>query len=99
VPNVDQFIADLKDAVADARFKPSGKGSLVTIYGKSPPFLLIPFLTWGRAHTLLAHLADFAISRPGKLERRWPRTRRPRGRSLCGHNVQGIVFVGYNDVV
>ncbi|KAI9062826.1 PLP-dependent transferase [Trametes sanguinea] len=33
VPVVDQFIADLKDSVRDAQITPSGKGTMVTLYG------------------------------------------------------------------
>lgn len=33
VPVVDQFIADLKDAVQEAALKPEGKGMMVTVYG------------------------------------------------------------------
>ncbi|KZT10847.1 PLP-dependent transferase [Laetiporus sulphureus 93-53] len=33
VPIVDQFIADLKDAVRDAKLEPSGKGTMVVLYG------------------------------------------------------------------
>ena len=35
VPLVDQFIADLKDSVKDAKIAPSGKGSMVAVYGMS----------------------------------------------------------------
>ncbi|KAI0358513.1 PLP-dependent transferase [Trametes cingulata] len=33
VPVVDNFIADLKDAVRDAKLAPSGKGTMVMLYG------------------------------------------------------------------
>jgi len=33
LPLVDQFIADLKDSVKEARIAPSGKGSMVAVYG------------------------------------------------------------------
>ncbi|OCH93737.1 PLP-dependent transferase [Obba rivulosa] len=33
VPKVDEFVADLKDAVREARLAPSGKGTMVTLYG------------------------------------------------------------------
>ncbi|OSD06936.1 PLP-dependent transferase [Trametes coccinea BRFM310] len=33
VPVVDQFIADLKDSVREAQITPSGKGTMVTLYG------------------------------------------------------------------
>ncbi|KAI0335162.1 PLP-dependent transferase [Cubamyces sp. BRFM 1775] len=33
VPVVDQFIADLKDAVRDAKLAPSGQGTMVMLYG------------------------------------------------------------------
>lgn len=33
VPNADQFIADLKDAVEEAKTSPGGKGTMVAIYG------------------------------------------------------------------
>lgn len=47
---VDTFLADLKDAVKDAKVAPSGKGSMVAVYGKSDsiiaPFLYIPSIPW-----------------------------------------------------
>jgi sphinganine-1-phosphate aldolase len=30
---VDQFLADLKDAVKEAKIAPSGKGTMVSLYG------------------------------------------------------------------
>ncbi|KAF9526574.1 pyridoxal phosphate-dependent transferase [Crepidotus variabilis] len=33
VPLVDQFIADLKDSVREAKLTPSGKGTMVAVYG------------------------------------------------------------------
>jgi len=33
VNTVDQFLADLKDAVQDAKLKPSGEGTMVAVYG------------------------------------------------------------------
>lgn len=30
---VDQFIADLKDCVREAKMAPSGKGTMVSVYG------------------------------------------------------------------
>jgi len=33
VPLVDQFIADLKDSVREAKVAPSGKGAMVAVYG------------------------------------------------------------------
>ncbi|KZT71772.1 PLP-dependent transferase [Daedalea quercina L-15889] len=33
VPVVDQFVADLKDAVREAQLAPSGKGTMVVLYG------------------------------------------------------------------
>jgi len=41
---VDQFIADLKDSVREAKLSPSGSGSMVTVYGE---------------HTFLASLSFF----------------------------------------
>ncbi|THH29265.1 hypothetical protein EUX98_g4921 [Antrodiella citrinella] len=32
-PNVDTFIADLKDSIRDAKQNPSGKGTMVSLYG------------------------------------------------------------------
>ena len=34
VPVVDQFIADLKDAVKEAQLEPGGKGTMVMLYGE-----------------------------------------------------------------
>ena len=36
VPAVDAFIADLKDAVQEAKLAPSGKGTMVALYGTFP---------------------------------------------------------------
>lgn len=36
--HVDELIADLKDAVREAKLKPSGTGTMVTLYGMSCPF-------------------------------------------------------------
>jgi sphinganine-1-phosphate aldolase len=33
---VDQFLADLKDAVREAKISPSGKGTMVVLYGTYP---------------------------------------------------------------
>ncbi|KAH6906411.1 sphinganine-1-phosphate aldolase [Coprinopsis sp. MPI-PUGE-AT-0042] len=33
LPNVDQFIADLKDAIQEAKVAPNGKGTMVALYG------------------------------------------------------------------
>jgi sphinganine-1-phosphate aldolase len=33
VPIVDTFIADLKDSVKEAKMTPSGKGTMVSVYG------------------------------------------------------------------
>jgi sphinganine-1-phosphate aldolase len=33
VPVVDRFIADLKDSVHEARANPTGKGTMVAVYG------------------------------------------------------------------
>ncbi len=33
VPAVDQFIADLKDSVKEAKIAPSGNGTMVSLYG------------------------------------------------------------------
>ena len=38
VPVVDNFIADLKDAISEAKLAPSGKGTMVMLYGA---FLLL----------------------------------------------------------
>jgi sphinganine-1-phosphate aldolase len=36
---VEQFIADLKDSVMEAKVAPSGKGSMVVVYGMMITFL------------------------------------------------------------
>ena len=33
VPIVDAFLEDLKDAIREAKLNPSGKGTMVTLYG------------------------------------------------------------------
>lgn len=35
LPVVDAFIADLKDAVREAKVSPSGSGTMVAVYGMS----------------------------------------------------------------
>jgi hypothetical protein len=37
VPMVDTFIADLQSSVEEAMANPSGKGTMVSIYGPLPP--------------------------------------------------------------
>jgi len=45
LPLVDQFIADLKDSVREAKVAPSGKGSMVAVYGTFfCPFLFLLLL-------------------------------------------------------
>jgi sphinganine-1-phosphate aldolase len=44
VPVVDRFIADLKDSVHEARASPSGKGTMVALYGTHAPIF------WGCFH-------------------------------------------------
>jgi hypothetical protein len=36
IPMVDNFIADLKDAVEEAKSRPTGKGTMVSLYGTIP---------------------------------------------------------------
>lgn len=43
VPLVDNFIADLKDAVAEAKAAPIGTGTMVSVYGALSLFLDISF--------------------------------------------------------
>ena len=38
VPNQDVFIEDLKDSVREAGVSPSGKGTMVAVYGEQPFF-------------------------------------------------------------
>jgi hypothetical protein len=38
---VDQFIADLKDSVESVRGQPTGKGTMVTLYGSSSAYAQI----------------------------------------------------------
>lgn len=43
---VDQFIADLKDCVQEAKAKPSEDGHMVTVYGmRAIPCIVTPSLT------------------------------------------------------
>lgn len=37
IPVVDSLIADLKDAVSEAKLAPAGTGTMVMLYGASPP--------------------------------------------------------------
>lgn len=41
MPVVDNFIADLKDAVQEAKLAPDGQGTMVMLYGACP--VPIPF--------------------------------------------------------
>ena len=46
IPMVDTFIADLKDAVREAKVSPSGKGTMVALYGmSSAPFVMFNLLS------------------------------------------------------
>jgi len=54
IPVVDSFIADLKDSVKEALIQPSGKGTMVAVYGEFSSWLivgngemLIPFIGLG----------------------------------------------------
>jgi sphinganine-1-phosphate aldolase len=38
VPLVDTFIEDLKDSVKEARLSPSGKGTMVQVYGSAAKY-------------------------------------------------------------
>lgn len=51
LPIVDEFIADLKDAVREAKLNPSGKGTMVTLYGLGESSAVGPKLV-GRVATL-----------------------------------------------
>ncbi len=43
VANVDAFIADLKDSVKEAKIAPSGKGLMVSVYGRF--LIFVPIVT------------------------------------------------------
>ena len=54
IPVVDSFIADLKDSVKEALIQPSGKGTMVAVYGEFSSWfivgngeMLIPFIGLG----------------------------------------------------
>ena len=78
VPVVDQFIADLKDAVREAQLAPSGAGTMVRLYGA------LPFrvrsdrscLTWSR--------------RFGQREPHWFQNGRSFGNRVLGYALQGV---------
>ncbi|KZT62011.1 PLP-dependent transferase [Calocera cornea HHB12733] len=54
VPNVEQFIADLKDAVAEVKANPSsGKGTMVALYGLGNSTAIGPALVTQVANTFL----------------------------------------------
>jgi hypothetical protein len=72
LPVVDAFIADLKDAVREAKVSPSGSGTMVAVYGTSfisiffslhfgvGPFASLPhFKFWGPPFAL--HLISLAL--------------------------------------
>ena len=50
VPMVDELIADLKDAISEAKLAPTGKGTMVMLYGACTSFLpslpFPPLLLW-----------------------------------------------------
>ena len=41
---MDTFIADLKSCVREAKESPSGKGTMVAVYGMFPFIIFLPFL-------------------------------------------------------
>lgn len=61
VPVVEQFIADLKDAVREAYLTPSGKGTMVTLYGKLTSYSM---LTCWVERLLMDSLTPVCVSDP-----------------------------------
>lgn len=61
---VDTFIADLKDAIKEAKVSPSGKGTMVALYGTffvaSHPFFSLPSML--RVHNELDLVDDLRHS-------------------------------------
>lgn len=53
LPLVDQFIADLKDSVQEAKVAPSGKGSMVAVYGLGNSSAVGPEMVGQLASTFL----------------------------------------------
>jgi len=51
VPNVDAFLSDLKDAIREAKLTPTGKGTMVTLYGLGQSSAVGPAMV-GRVATL-----------------------------------------------
>lgn len=64
VDKVDVFIADLKDAVREAKEQPSGKGSMVAVYGARS---IIPMLPLHVVHTSIIQ----AWVTPARWDRPW----------------------------
>ena len=93
LPLVDQFIADLKDSVREAKVAPSGKGTMVAVYGMfcfcftsiiSPSPLPRVFFA--------AHLTVINLHlRSRKLERCWTRNGRPACIDFFGRSVQSLM--------
>ncbi|KAI0786642.1 PLP-dependent transferase [Abortiporus biennis] len=52
-PNVDVFIADLKDSIREARLNPSGKGYMVSLYGLGESSAVGPAMVGELASTFL----------------------------------------------
>ena len=100
VPVVDQFIADLKDAVRDAKLAPSGQGTMVMLYGAYFPMILSnavlpPAMRMSRVGQAtsageLTRLLD--VCRTGPVEPRWTNDGRARRGGVLGHDVQGVRF-------
>ena len=51
MPVVDNFIADLKDAVQEAKLAPDGQGTMVMLYGACP--VPVPFPSRSRVRVLV----------------------------------------------
>ena len=78
VPVVDQFIADLKDAVREAQLAPSGSGTMVRLYGE------LSLRAFGSGRWLIRGC------RLGQREPHWPEDGRPLSDGVLGYALQGV---------
>jgi len=79
VPAVDQFIADLKDSVKEAKIAPSGNGTMVSLYG------MLKGILFG---------FNSIFRRSWKVKCSWTRVSRGDSDSILGCSIQSVKVIG-----
>ena len=96
---VDELIADLKDAISEAKLAPTGKGTMVMLYGACHRYFYY-LLCFGRPCGCAVGQATSAdeltclldVCRAGPVEPRWADDGRARRGGVLGHHVQSVRF-------